>query len=163
MNAEQYGPRPRTHAESIPWFWKSVDKKSVIECWEWKGARLKLGYGRFRSAGKFVQAHRFSYALHAGHIPVGMCVCHRCDNPPCCNPAHLFLGTKKDNADDRDKKGRNKVFRGEAHPSAKATRAIAAAIRAEYEPFKTTGPMLARKHALSLATIKSILQRKSWK
>jgi hypothetical protein len=71
------------------------------------GAKLRHGYGSFGvSKKKSTQAHRFSWYLTNGEIPDGIYVCHKCDNPPCCNPKHLFLGTAKDNADDMRAKGR---------------------------------------------------------
>lgn len=72
-------------------------------CWEWTRSKATNGYGRITNS---LSAHRAAYELFVGPIPDGMQVCHRCDNPPCCNPAHLFLGTAADNAHDRDAKGR---------------------------------------------------------
>jgi len=78
-------------------------------CWEWKAARNNRGYGWFRIGDKMVQAHRAIYAATVGAIPAGMCVCHRCDNPSCVRPSHLFLGTAQDNAIDMAKKHRGTV------------------------------------------------------
>jgi hypothetical protein len=77
------------------------------ECWEWRGARSADGYGQRRIGGKLLYLHRLAYEWAAGAIPAGMLVCHRCDNPPCCNPDHLFLGSRADNARDMCRKGRN--------------------------------------------------------
>lgn len=89
-------------------FWARVHKTDG--CWEWTGCRQADGYGRVyggRGASpQIAAAHRFAYALTHGPIPTGLCVCHKCDNPPCCNPAHLFLGTVRDNAKDMAGKGR---------------------------------------------------------
>ena len=86
--------------------------KNPNGCWEWTGARLLKGYGVF-SVEKItgwgtIPAHRFSWILHNGIIPRGMCVLHKCDNPPCVNPEHLFLGTKNDNNKDMAIKKRGK-------------------------------------------------------
>lgn len=87
-------------------FWPRVDK-AVGQgpdgtCWEWTASRNGDGYG----FSNHTMAHRVSWEIHNGSIPNGLCVLHRCDNPPCVNPAHLFLGTKKDNAADMSAKGR---------------------------------------------------------
>lgn len=74
-------------------------------CWEWLGARDPRGYGRFQAEGH-KRAHRAAWALFRGPIPAGLLVCHHCDNPPCCNPDHLFVGTMSDNIRDGYVKGR---------------------------------------------------------
>jgi hypothetical protein len=81
-------------------FWNKVNKTSG--CWIWTAAN-KDGYGRYSNSG---YAHRISWEMHFGKIPAGMFVCHKCDNPPCVNPDHLFLGTNQDNVNDMRAKGR---------------------------------------------------------
>lgn len=78
-------------------------------CWEWTASLIGRGYGQFKCAEdpKQQYAHRFSYLIHKGPVPVGKCVLHRCDNPRCVNPEHLFLGTHEDNSQDMKSKGRH--------------------------------------------------------
>ncbi|MBW4482976.1 MAG: HNH endonuclease [Tildeniella torsiva UHER 1998/13D] len=93
--------------------WSRVVKGERDECWEWKGTRNQKGYGTFaiRINGKQIRfiVHRLSYALEHNHDPGKLFTCHRCDNPPCVNPHHLFLGTARANNLDAFRKGRNQV------------------------------------------------------
>lgn len=85
-------------------FWRSVQKTDT--CWIWTAGKSPQGYGKMRAWGKHARAHRVSWVIHKGAIPPGLCVLHRCDNPACVTPDHLFLGTSIDNNIDRDAKGR---------------------------------------------------------
>lgn len=90
-------------------FWKYVTPGDSELCWEWQGYRTVAGYGHIsfgRSNRNQMRSHRVSWQIHYGSIPNGLWVLHKCDNPPCCNPNHLFLGTPKDNFDDMCQKGR---------------------------------------------------------
>ncbi len=108
-------------------FWPKVNKDGPIPphqpqlgpCWIWTGRKTSQGYGRLGE--RYANIHRLSWQIHNGNIPDGLCVLHRCDNPPCVNPAHLFLGTYTDNARDMVSKGRNRGPRGETHSWAKIT------------------------------------------
>jgi hypothetical protein len=87
----------------------------VTDCWEFQGGKNNIGYGMIRDEKKMRTAHRVSYEELKGPIPQGMCVCHTCDNPICCNPDHLWLGTLKQNTQDMFNKGRAKPFGGKGN------------------------------------------------
>jgi hypothetical protein len=96
-------------------FWEKVARRALDECWPWLGARDRKGYGAFMMTGEGVRKHRvtasrLAYELAVGPIAEGLAVMHRCDNPPCCNPAHLVAGTIADNNRDMVVKGRHKGF-----------------------------------------------------
>lgn len=100
-------------------FWDKVDRSGGDDaCWPWmafRSPRPGKNYGQAKIPGRKMRgAHRVAYALtHAGGVPAGLYVCHHCDNPPCCNPRHFFVGTHQDNVDDKVSKGRQS--RGERH------------------------------------------------
>jgi len=104
-------------------FWQKVSRRGEDECWPWLAYRNEWGYGTIGTPAAIgvELAHRVSWQLHKGPIPDGMLVLHRCDNPPCVNPAHLFLGTDADNSHDRDAKGRLQPLRGERHGCSRLT------------------------------------------
>ncbi len=92
-------------------FWQQFTKKGENKekgCWEWTGTIVSNGYPRLKKDGKGVAAHRLSYEIHNGPIPEGVVICHTCDVKHCVNPAHLFLGTQKDNMQDMASKGRHR-------------------------------------------------------
>ena len=89
-------------------FWAKVDVRGLGECWPWMGSTTPSGYGELRleRSRKKKPAHVISYEIKNGAMPSGLLACHTCDNPPCCNPGHLFSGSHKDNAADASAKGR---------------------------------------------------------
>lgn len=102
--------------QQVAEFWSHVDRKSPDDCWEWTGTRWQNGnYGRL---GRNLKAHRVSYELSKGPIPKGLLVRHECDNPPCCNPWHLVLGTNGENMKDKRERGRAAQLWGESHGNA---------------------------------------------
>lgn len=140
-------------------FWARIDRRGDDECWPWLGYRNKKGYGRcFVWVGdiNYVAPHRASWAIHRGH-PGDMQVLHRCDNPPCCNPRHLFLGTNTDNVKDRVSKGRTQ--RGATHFLARLTEDDVRAMRA------ATGSTasIARRFGVSHGTARAVLTWRTWK
>ena len=152
-------------------------------CCLWKGRKSKDGYGivqvRKKDRGRMkIRAHRASFMVYRGEIPDGLCVLHTCDNPPCVNPDHLFLGTKLDNSQDMIRKGRqicvprektwavrnpHLVVRGEASPEAKLTESQVRSLRAMYATgnftFEALGVIFGIGHSSAVRAIK----RQSWK
>lgn len=103
-------------------FWSRVGVAGEDACWPWTGSKTERGYGLYSPLpGVLLRTHRVAYALHNGGIDDALMVCHHCDNPSCCNPKHLFLGTGSDNMQDMVTKGRNKQINGESNPVAKLT------------------------------------------
>ncbi len=94
-------------------FWSHIDSSSLFGCWPWKGWSNGQGYGKIATSERGPRAggtlaHRIAWEFEHGQIPDGLCVCHHCDNPRCCRPSHLFIGTKADNNRDMRLKGRAK-------------------------------------------------------
>lgn len=140
-------------------FFKYVRKTK--SCWEWTGTK-HLGYGKIRYLhGAMKLAHRVSYAMLNGEIKKGLHVLHRCDNPGCVNPKHLFLGTHLDNMRDMARKGRRFDNSGENSPKAKFTYAQVKRIRKELS--KKTAADISRKFGVSESTISNIKNNITWK
>ena len=137
-----------------------MDNSDETGCWPWTGARTRGGYGQVWQAGgrktgiRWVYAHRIAYELATGPIPAGRNVLHRCDNPPCCRPDHLFVGTHADNMADMSSKGRA------AMPNAKLSEADVAAIRSSAGETQTS---LAERYGVTQSAISRILHGKRWK
>lgn len=144
-------------------FWSKVDRRGPDECWEWHAHRNQAGYGRFTPTGRNQQpAHRIAWVLTHGPIPDGMFVCHHCDNPPCCNPAHLFLGAPVENTQDMIAKERSATPLGEASQFAKLTETDVQEIRRR-SAHGDSYPTLARAFNVHRETIGLIVRRETWK
>lgn len=143
-------------------FWAKADRTGG-GCWLWTGQRLPRPgheYGRLSYGGRAWAAHRLAWTLEHGPIPGGMHVLHRCDNPPCVNPAHLFLGTNADNVADREAKGRRHAPRGEAHPRARLTIDQVREILATPDERPC---VLGRRYGVDSSAITSIRKGRSWR
>lgn len=140
-------------------FFSKVEMIPLLGCWLWTGALSTKGYGSIRRDGRTRTASVLSYQMHRGEIPFGLCVLHRCDIPSCVNPEHLFLGTQKENVEDRDRKGRGAPgLRGEMHPSAKLTAEDVAKIRSSAE----SSVALGRLYGVSKTQILRIRKNITW-
>lgn len=156
-------------------FWSKIKKTNT--CWIWIG-EIGFGYGRIKYTYKCkiirFQAHRFSYLMHFGEIPEDMKVCHKCDNPTCVNPDHLFIGTTKDNVTDRVNKNRSakgikngshthpeRMTRGSDHKCSKLKESDIKKIRSLRNT--TSLYKLGRLFSVSTTTIKNIIYMKAWK
>jgi hypothetical protein len=124
-------------------------------CWIWLGCKEKFGHGHIKVNRKVDRASRVSWQLFQGQIPVGVWVLHKCHNPPCVNPAHLYLGNLHDNARDR-------ASRGSTQNRKKLTSTIVIRIRKEYaaNPIYAS---VARKFNVSSLTVKNVVTRRTWK
>jgi hypothetical protein len=140
-------------------FWEKVDKTE--NCWNWVASCLKFGHGHFRVGKRVILAHRYSYELHIGPIPKDMCVLHKCDNPKCVNPDHLFLGTRINNIEDMDVKNRRIVLKGEKIGTSKLTEKEVSLIKGL---LKTNAPRkgIADYFGVSLQAIEAIQSGRNW-
>lgn len=143
-------------------FWANTDRSDPAACWEWHGALFTDGYGTIKFKGRQWRAHRLAYFLTHPAANQTLCVLHRCDNPPCCNPAHLFLGTKTDNAKDRQQKGRTSRLFGESHGLSKLKTESVLQMRKLYSDKIATQYELASAFGVSQSTVSDIIRRVAW-
>lgn len=148
MNSEQH-------------FWNKVDVRGSEECWDWKGKRQD-GYGRAHYRGKRRYAHRVAYMLsNGGSIPDGLLVLHSCDNPACCNPGHLRLGTQAENMQQMKARGRSTA--GERNVNAVLTQDDVRKIRKAYHQEGVSMRALSRLFGVHYNTIRRAVKYESWR
>jgi len=146
-------------------FWARVKIKDKDECWEWQGCKDKKGYGQINLNYKTYRTHRLSYMIkhNLSYISGGMCVLHKCDNPVCVNPDHLWLGTNFDNVQDRHAKGRSSASKGESSHFHKLNEKTVRKIRQDYKTGNFTTRKLAVKYNTSKSNIGHIVHNKTWR
>jgi len=157
---------------SIAWtqkVWTRFVSRIVIgdpsKCWEWSAGCFSNGYGQFRVGKKKVRAHRAYYEAVIGPVPDGLILLHSCDNPRCCNPNHLSVGTHADNARDREEKGRGShngtSLPGESNPSAKLRTDDVVMIKSSIASGDRLD-LIATRTGMSLSQIRNIASGKCW-
>lgn len=149
-------------------FWAAVSKKgptrSVLgRCWKWLRPLDKDGYGEIMVRRRKYKAHQYAWVLLVGELPNGVQVLHKCDNPSCTNPDHLFLGTNRDNTADKVRKSRQ--AKGEDFRSAKLTKKDVIRIRKRYRyGSQSNGTVaIAREYGVSNVLVGMVVKRKAWK
>lgn len=159
----KYRKLPNVAPQDAERFWSNVDKRGPDECWSWTASinARRDGYGRFWIKRVEYRTNRMAYWLHYGVDPADQDACHTCDNPPCCNPAHLFKGTRAANLEDMTRKKR-RVY-GEQHGIAKLTREQVAEIKRLYVPRKVGCYQLADRFGVTEMTIHKIISGKTWR
>jgi hypothetical protein len=155
------GHNRRRYLTAEDLFYKNITPGAPNECWEWPLSHHDGGYGRVRHGSIEYRAHRLSYEIHHGPIPDGLCVCHTCDNRLCVNPAHLFLGTDRDNSD--DKVAKNRQGRGNRMPHAKLNDEAVRQIRNLFATGNYLQRRLAEIFGVNDATIADVVNRRTWK
>jgi hypothetical protein len=175
-HAAQKGTQPAGGFASRPIeerFWEKVDRSGGPDaCWLWTGGRDKDGYGRFPvSHDREMRAHRFAWESINGPMPAGLDGCHACDNPPCCNPAHVFPGTSADNQADMTAKGRGRTGERNGmvrHPerchTARLTWEQVREIRAIFaQPNPPSHQSVADAYGIPRPTLRAIIYRQTWR
>ena len=174
----KYRKLPPISPQDTERFWSFVDKGRADECWPWTGGvnARRDGYGRFWVKRIEYRTNRMAFWLRYGVDPAEQDVCHRCDNPPCCNPAHLFLGTRAVNLADMRQKNRqatgdrhglrrhpDAAAKGGQLPQTKLTVNQVVEIRTRYALGGVRQVDLAAEYGVDQANVSAIVLRKSWK
>jgi DNA-binding transcriptional regulator YiaG len=157
-------------------FWSKVDRSGGPgACWSWTAGRFDSGYGVFRWQNKNHRAHKLAWVFTNGTVPEGLCVLHDCpdgDNPACCNPSHLWLGTNAQNSRDMVEKGRSAHgdhvpfahrARGERHSQSKLTAEDVREIRRRYEAGGISQTALAREYDVNQTIVSDLIRRETWR
>lgn len=148
-------------------FWSKVRVKAPEECWEWTGSKSEFGYGQTRQIinanGRTTLAHRVSWELKHGPIPNDQWVLHKCDNPPCVNPDHLFIGSQKDNMQDCKSKGRMICAKGEMAGNVILTSESVKAMRQAFRSGTQTMRQLGIQYGVTADAAYRVIRGINWK
>jgi len=147
-------------------FWHKVRIGGPDECWPWTGHQNPKGYGVIGYRGKLFVAHRVAWMLTFGDVPVGMSICHHCDNPPCCNPSHLWAGTHAENMRDMMVKGRNHSPGLSPNTPFRETRfrwPLVRTMRAIYATGKVSTALLGRVVGIGQSAAYNIVHNRTWR
>jgi hypothetical protein len=158
-----YAPRDASFAERLEFTgWTEVVRRPDLgPCWEWNGGKYESGYGQVAiGRERSYPAHRIAHLTWIGPLEEGQHVCHRCDNPPCMNPAHLFAGTRKDNMQDCAQKDR--TCHGERHGAHKLTEAEVRDIRAAYATGRFSQRALGEAYGVSQTNVSQLVRGNTW-
>jgi hypothetical protein len=172
-------PLPPLSESDVQRFYAGVDRRAPGECWTWKRARQQgkgKEYGLFKAKGKMLKSSRVAYFLHNGIDPAPHLICHTCDNPPCCNPAHLFAGSQDDNRKDCKAKGRtasgdrhmaytrpDTLARGSRNGNSKTTEDDVKAMRRDYATGLYSQEQLGERYGLHQTKVSQIVRRVVWR
>lgn len=153
-------PEPPTSEDAMARVRQHVKTSDPNACWEWQGTINNQGYGALRFGGKQYKAHRFSYEIHRGPIPAGLMICHKCDNPPCVNPDHLYAGTARENS--RDAVDRDRRPKGERIGRAVLTPGMVRKIR-KLRGEGCTAREIAERFKVSKSAVNHVIYGRSWR
>lgn len=142
-------------------FWAQVTVLGPNDCWEWQGHRNRKGYGQLWFIDQTIAAHRVTWILTHGFIPDGLWVLHKCDNPSCVNPNHLFLGTNDDNVADKLTKKRQPY--GTRIPLAKLNEQQVVEARKRFAEGGISMAALARTYGVSSMSMRNVIYRATWR
>lgn len=166
MSKPKITPPNLTEQESQR-FWSKVNKEPGQgpngDCWEWQARRSPDGYGMFCTDRQTVRANRLAYFLAFGQWPGEHLVCHSCDNPSCCNPAHFFLGGYLENNRDCFSKNRHPIIRGSEHVTSRLTEKSVIEMRSRYATEQVSYSDLAQVYGVSTQAVSQAVTGKTWK
>lgn len=165
-----FQPRPGIQGLATAYLAAQLSVKAVVTesgCWEWTGADTSKGYGfidlkNWEWPERVVLVHRLVYRLCVGPVPKGLCVLHRCDNPPCINPTHLFLGDNLDNIADKMAKGRHRSPVGEEHGNSRMTAEAVMRLRSRAAKGQSAAS-LAHEFHISETSVRDIIKGRTWR